>query len=478
MATRLSNPAPQFLDANSNPYVGGSLVFFENGTTTPKNVFSDVGGTTPIGNSVTLDARGGVPNFYGDGAYRVRLLDSSAVQIWERDDVLIESSLSSQAADWNISTTYSLNDIVQGSDGLYYISLTNSNTGNNPVTDLVNWTEITLLEKYNANKTYVVGDLAIGSDGFIYRSKVNGNLNNDPTTSPAEWGEATNVTQTSVLPKGYLSGFQVTKDSGDTDHDVNFAEGAARDSTNPGNIVTTSAIIKRIDSNWVEGTGAGGFPSALSLSADTVYYLFLLLNDDGEQVDAGFDDNTSATNLLTDASDYDKFRLLGYCVTDSSSNLDVLTVYRTGAVIQSVTFEDGAVNTGLVDIPSDDTKPQSTEGDEYMVSKKFAPFSATSTIRVDVEFNGSNSAATAPLAVALFQDSTADAIAAIEQVEDNNSLMQNMFLSKELNAASVVPTQFKVRAGGSGTTTFNGVAGVRRFGGVMASSITVTELSA
>lgn len=487
MAAIFYNPVPQQVNVNGIPLPGFKYLFFENGTTTPKNVFSDVAGTVSIGNEVTLDSRGAVPSFFGTGTYRVRFIDNILPipgQVWERDDIVITSPQADQFSAYDAATTYSINDTVQGSDAIYYISLTNGNLDNNPVTDVVNWAEIVFLEKYNANKTYAIQDLAIGSDGFIYRSLSNGNINNDPTVSPNEWGAATNPTTASILPKGYLSGFEVTKDSGDTAHDVNFAPGAARDSLNTGNISTTSALIKRIDSNWVEGTNNGGFPSALSLSADTVYFLFLLLNEDGLAVDGGFDDNINATNLLVDADsdDYDRFRLSGYCVTDSSSNLDILSAYRTGTTIQSVIFQDGEVSAPLTTVlPLDNTIPQNNEGDEVMVTKKFAPLNATSKLQVDVVVNGASAAgANNDLTAALFQDSTVNALAASAIQDDNNSLLQNISFRHTFTAGSITPTQLKVRYGGSGgdIITFNGRSGARIFGGVMASSITITEISA
>lgn len=41
---------------------------------------------------------------------------------------------------WLIGTTYAADDLVTGSDDLIYVSLTSSNTGNDPTTDCVNWT--------------------------------------------------------------------------------------------------------------------------------------------------------------------------------------------------------------------------------------------------------------------------------------------------------------------------------------------------
>jgi hypothetical protein len=47
-----------------------------------------------------------------------------------------------------------------------------------------------------------------------------------------------------------------------------------------------------------------------------------------------------------------------------------------------------------------------------------------------------------------------------------------------MTTGTTLETTFKVRAGNSeaGTTTFNGVSGARLYGGVIVSSITITEI--
>lgn len=63
----------------------------------------------------------------------------------------------------------------------------------------------------------------------------------------------------------------------------------------------TVPIRKSIAASWTYGqTGQGGFPGSLSFTTDTLYYVFLIRNSDG-RMDAGFDSNSSAVNLLADA---------------------------------------------------------------------------------------------------------------------------------------------------------------------------------
>lgn len=121
------------------------------------------------------------------------------------------------------------------------------------------------------------------------------------------------------LYRGHISGIVPAIDS-DTAHDINFPVGEAADSTNVQMIHVDTALVKQIDVNWAAGTGAGGFPSGLTLSADTWYHLFVIGQTDGT-VDAGFDTSLTASFLLTDAVGYTLYRRVGSILTDSSSNL-------------------------------------------------------------------------------------------------------------------------------------------------------------
>ena len=134
------------------------------------------------------------------------------------------------------------------------------------------------------------------------------------------------------LYRGHISGIVPAIDS-DTDHDINFPIGEAADSTNVQMIHVDTALVKRIDANWAAGTGNGGFPSGLTLSADTWYHLFVIVQTDGT-VDAGFDTSLTAANLLTDASTYTLYRRVGSVRTDGSSNITAFTAreVRGGSV--------------------------------------------------------------------------------------------------------------------------------------------------
>ncbi|MFC4728794.1 hypothetical protein [Coralloluteibacterium thermophilus] len=89
MPTRFLNPAPVFLDLlGLGPVIGGSLAFYERGTTSPKTTWSDPGLFTPNPNPVPLDSSGRSNNeIWLDGEYSVVLRDSLGATIWTRDVV-------------------------------------------------------------------------------------------------------------------------------------------------------------------------------------------------------------------------------------------------------------------------------------------------------------------------------------------------------------------------------------------------------
>lgn len=119
----------------------------------------------------------------------------------------------------------------------------------------------------------------------------------------------------------YINGLILSNNSSDSDHDIDIATGVARDSTNILSITNSSILTKQIDAVWAAGTGSGGRASGTSLSASTPYFVFLLSDATGASVDAGFDTDPTASNLLDDTGTLLYYRRLGCVITDSSSNI-------------------------------------------------------------------------------------------------------------------------------------------------------------
>lgn len=149
----------------------------------------------------------------------------------------------------------------------------------------------------------------------------------------------------------------------------------------------------------------------------------------------------------------------------------------SGSVIQIANTVTGATASGSTAIPQDDTIPQKTEGDQFM-SLSITPHNSSNNLKIDIVFNAVFSSQNGT--VALFQDSTSNALAVGTMgVTGTSTIMGNCTFSWYMAAGTTSSTTFYVRAGsGSGTTYFNGGSSGRQFGGVLASSITITEFKA
>jgi hypothetical protein len=150
-----------------------------------------------------------------------------------------------------------------------------------------------------------------------------------------------------------------------------------------------------------------------------------------------------------------------------------------GHVLQVVNTVVSTYDSTTNTIPVDDTIPQQggSEGKEFM-SLAITPKSASNKLKIDVVAVLSHTVDTATFILALFQDSTASAIAATVGSVSAASGAMTMCLTYYMDAGTTSSTTFKVRAGAgvAGTTGFNGSLGGRYMGGVMASSITITEI--
>jgi hypothetical protein len=151
----------------------------------------------------------------------------------------------------------------------------------------------------------------------------------------------------------------------------------------------------------------------------------------------------------------------------------------TGHVLQVVNTVVSTYDSTTNQMVVDDSAPQQggSEGKEFM-SLAITPKSASNKLRIDVVAVLSHSVDTATFVLALFQDSTASAIAATVGSVSAASGAMTMCLTYYMDAGTTSSTTFKVRggAGVAGTTGFNGSLGGRYMGGVMASSITITEI--
>ena len=179
----------QYFDDAGDPLIEGKLYFFNAGTSTPKNTYADVAETISNTNPVILSAAGRLPNVFFTGTARIILTDKDDVQIEQFDNISVDTSGSGggQWGDYVSTTTYGINDIVEGGDGEFYISIVAGNKGNDPVSNPDKWVKISLITAWSEDVTYSEDDLVLATNKILYVSQQDSNLNNDPTTDDGTW---------------------------------------------------------------------------------------------------------------------------------------------------------------------------------------------------------------------------------------------------------------------------------------------------
>ncbi len=129
-------------------------------------------------------------------------------------------------------------------------------------------------------------------------------------------------------------------------------------------------------------------------------------------------------------------------------------------------------------MPCDDTIPQSTEGDEYL-THAIKPTSALNVLLITFQTQICTDTAK-PVAVALFQDSGANALAAKYVTTTAANVAVHAVLIHSMVAGTTSQTTLKVRLGphGGGTVYINGSSVTRVMGGVASTTITIMEIAA
>ncbi len=151
-----------------------------------------------------------------------------------------------------------------------------------------------------------------------------------------------------------------------------------------------------------------------------------------------------------------------------------------GSVVQVVNTLNVAMTTIATAIPYDDTIPQISEGGAVM-SRAITPTNASNNLLIRATVCWSNNTGATYNTLALFQDSTANALACTTLFYGTGTqLPQISTLEYYMTAGTTSSTTFSLRLGdNSGNTiTINGVNGARVYGGSLTCSLTVTEIKA
>ena len=149
-----------------------------------------------------------------------------------------------------------------------------------------------------------------------------------------------------------------------------------------------------------------------------------------------------------------------------------------GSIVQVVNMKDTSRVAGSTAMVYDDTVPQNTEGNEFL-TLSITPTSSSNKLYIHVYAllnpNGANT-----VVGALFQDSTANALATSMEFQSNAEGGINFTLDHFMTAGTTSSTTFKFRAGrvSANTLVMNGADTARLFGGVASSGITIMEIAA
>jgi len=315
----------QFSDETGAPLVGGSVGFYEAGSTSIlQPIYADSGETQELDNPITLDSLGsfGTTLVFLNGNYNIVIRDADGIIKWTRDN--FNATVSSSAVlDWRLNAQQA---------GSF----------------LGEWTTV----KNTVGVTINAQDIVLGdNDHNGYELRTGGDSNVDPETDTydpntgigVEWvnlairnapitqqnldllQDQIDNLESQVNFQGYISGLITSNNTLDSDHDIDFGTGTAQDSSNQYRINATSLFTKAIDSNWAEGTSQGGIASGLAPVSPNEWYRCFLIGKSTDSVafDFGFDTSETAINLLNDASadDYDIYRQVGWVITDGSGNI-------------------------------------------------------------------------------------------------------------------------------------------------------------
>lgn len=154
-----------------------------------------------------------------------------------------------------------------------------------------------------------------------------------------------------------------------------------------------------------------------------------------------------------------------------------IAAQASGKIVQVVeaTPYTTAGSTAAV-IPLDSTIPQNTEGAE-LTTVTITPTNASNRLRIEANLPFVDGSAATFICAALFQDSTANALALGVLTLSGANYAHNITFTHEMAAGTTSATTFKLRAGpSSGTAYFNRRSAGETLGGVSAVRLRVTEI--
>lgn len=286
---------------------------------------------------------------------------------------------------------------------------------------------------------------------------------------------STDLTSPIIIQLGDAGGIETTG----YDSSASYLTGAGQ-----GDVNSTAGFI--MDTDGAAGYAHTGWMEFSLMDAATNLWVasFVMADDGGGQRTMGAGYKALSGELtqlrITTTGGTAVFDSGNINVQYDNQELDLGSGVISGGVVQTVHVQDGAVFTGATTVPADDTIPQSTEGNEWQTIS-ITPQNSANKLRVDVVLDVSWSGTNGNVVTALFLDSETDARAAKVHTNSggagSSGFNQHETLTYWMTAGQTTSMTFKVRVGGTvaGTVTVNGWNSGRILGGVMASSISITE---
>ena len=153
-----------------------------------------------------------------------------------------------------------------------------------------------------------------------------------------------------------------------------------------------------------------------------------------------------------------------------------------GVAIQQVRVATSALFDTSTTLPYDDTIPQQDEGDEIL-TLAITPTNSSSVLVIEATVTGDNNASTNATTMAIYRDTTDNAVAAaliVREEADGGDRGTTGSIKHFESAAATDTTTFKLRVGTASFAKFsvNGDGSNRRYGGVSSTTLYITEFSA
>ena len=425
MANVLLYPRFKAWAEDGTPLAAGKVYTYVTGTSTPATTYTNGGGATPNANPVILDSNGEA-DIWGAPAtsYRILIKTSADVQVGQPID--------------NVA----------------------------PITP-----SSTLLGNLNTNGYSIVSS---GSNNITLTPGGSGAVVLDGLTWPTADGTNNQVIKTNG--SGALS-FVAAGTSLSADSSPQLSANL--------DFNTYNALF---DNNTGIKDESGNEQLMFGTTASAVNYIKLSNAATGNNptfLASGDDTNISMT-FTPKGTGAIKLSGIAYPVADGTSGQVIVTngsgtlsfsSAATAAFIQRQTATGTSVVTCSTALPVDDTIPQNTEGDE-VITLAITPTSATNILTITCLIPiVSKSSSSGYITAAIFQDSTAGALASSVVWSSATTDRQALIIRHKMVAGTTSATTFKVRVGPNANTAYvlGDASGTRIFGGVAKVVMTIDE---